>query len=288
MAGGPEAARPGPALRVLTFNLWGLNHWDERRSDVVAWLARVGADVVCLQEVTVGGPHDQLNWLAEQTATTAAFAGGRRAGGVEFGNAVLTRLPILDTDDLELTRCGLDIEPRYALRVSVDGPAGPVAVHTTHLSHLFRHGYVRESQVVQLSEWMADGTPTTFPPVLAGDLNASPESAEVRFLKGLQSLQGRSYHLFDAAEITGLVAPTWSNSNPWAAPELLPDQRIDYLLVGVRAPGGAGRVLGSGLVGDRIIEHVLPAITSASTRISPPRDQAPRPGTPVPVAAGSH
>lgn len=83
------------------------------------------------------------------------------------------------------------------------------------------------------------------PPIVCGDFNARPESTEVRFIKGLHALDQRSFHLFDAFEVANPGQPgyTWSNANPFAAAEQVPDQRIDYIFVGVHAEDGAGRVL---------------------------------------------
>ena len=38
---------------------------------------------------------------------------------------------------------------------------------------------------------------TGLPPVLVGDFNAEPEASEIRFLKGLQSLGGKSNYFAD-------------------------------------------------------------------------------------------
>jgi endonuclease/exonuclease/phosphatase family metal-dependent hydrolase len=43
---------------------------------------------------------------------------------------------------------------------------------------------------------------------------------------------------------------TWDNRNPYAAMNQVPDQRIDYILVGVRASDGTGRIQSARLVCD--------------------------------------
>jgi endonuclease/exonuclease/phosphatase family metal-dependent hydrolase len=238
-------------FRVMTLNLWGDRHWDERRAEVLAWINHENPEVLALQEVVRGGPHDPLGWLTDQTGLFSEFGGGRRGAGAEFGNAVLSRHPIQGSERLELTRCGLDIERRYALRCTLATAAGDWDVYSTHLTHLFHHGFVREAQALQLGRWMAGRLQGELPPVLMGDLNALPDAAEVRYLKGRQSLEGESFHLFDAFEACGAVGSTWDNANPWAAPNMVPDQRIDYVLVGVRGPAGGGRLCSARLVCDR-------------------------------------
>src|SRR6185369_17452684 len=97
------------------------------------------------------------------------------------------------------------------------------------------HGYVRERQAIALAalvrRWAADAT---LPAVVTGDLNAEPDSAEIRYLSGLQSLAGRSTYLQDAWRIAGGGGPghTWDNANRYAALSFEPSRRIDYVLVG--------------------------------------------------------
>ncbi|MGI8435008.1 MAG: endonuclease/exonuclease/phosphatase family protein [Nocardioidaceae bacterium] len=235
---------------VMTLNLWGSNHWLERRAEVLAWISEEQPDVIALQEVERGA-DGQLEWLTAQTGMHHAFAGARRAGGPEFGNALLSRFVIESYDSLELPLLDRDLERRFALRARIATPDGLTNVYSTHLSHLFVDGLVREAQVVALADWIDVHATGVLPTILCGDLNAMPDSAEVRFLKGRQSLGGRSFHLFDALEMCGNEAPTWSNRNHWAALERLPDQLIDYIFVGVRhSDTGAGQVLCANLVCD--------------------------------------
>ena len=101
---------------------------------------------------------------------------------------------------------------------------------------------MRERQAIALAglvrEW-ASGT--DLPPIVTGDLNAEPESAEIRYLCGLQSLAGGSFYLQDAWKLAGDGGPghTWDNANGFAAVSFEPSRRIDYAFVG--APDAAGR-----------------------------------------------
>ncbi len=78
-------------------------------------------------------------------------------------------------------------------------------------------------------------------------------STEVRVLKGLHAIGGRSFHLWDAFELAhpGEFGHTWSNANPFAAADRNPDRRIDYVFVGMRDDDGAGRVLDAKVVCDQ-------------------------------------
>lgn len=53
--------------------------------------------------------------------------------------------------------------------------------------------------------------PRALPTIIAGDLNAGPDAASVRFLTGRQSLSGRSVHYHDAWPVAGDgPGHTWS------------------------------------------------------------------------------
>jgi endonuclease/exonuclease/phosphatase family metal-dependent hydrolase len=115
----------------------------------------------------------------------------------------------------------------------------------------------REQQVVGLAR-LDDRHRTTLPTVIAGDLNATPDAASIRYLSGLQSLDGHSVHYHDAWAVAGQgPGHTWSVDNPRAAAEIAeligqPDhrRRLDYVFVGSahRHPAGRARVLSAELV----------------------------------------
>ena len=57
----------------------------------------------------------------------------------------------------------------------------------------------RELQAVALTRVVArHAPPEGFPPIVAGDFDATPDSASIRFLTGKQSLAGMSVYYADA------------------------------------------------------------------------------------------
>jgi endonuclease/exonuclease/phosphatase family metal-dependent hydrolase len=81
---------------------------------------------------------------------------------------------------------------------------------------------------------------TTLPTIIAGDFNAAPDAASIRYLAGLQSLDGKSVHYHDAWAVAG-DGPgfTWTADNPNAARVIgqivgqpRHGRRIDYIFVG--------------------------------------------------------
>ena len=232
----------------MTLNLWNMNRWTDRRGAIVRWVEEERPDLLALQEVVRTPDSCQATWIAERVGMTAVFGPATEGDGRQFGNAVLSRLPVVETRSRNLTDGGAGGERRGVLSVDVETRRGLVSFSTTHLAHRYDEGFVREAQVVEIADFLS--VPSSgYPVILCGDLNARPDSSEVRFLKGLASLQGRSYHLFDAFEVANPDLPglTWDNRNPFAAMNSTPDLRIDYILVGVRAEDGGGRVLSAGL-----------------------------------------
>jgi endonuclease/exonuclease/phosphatase family metal-dependent hydrolase len=244
-------------LRVMTLNIWNLSGpWRERRREIVAWIDHLDPDLVCLQEV-VEHPdgRNQAAWLVENTGAGYAWAYGPGlvGEGGSLGNAVLSRWPIEGTAVVRLPAGDGPDEGRVLLHARTRR----LDVFCTHLNWLFHHGYIRELQVkaiVDAIEARADPS-SALPPVLAGDFNAEPDAGEIRFLTGLASLDGRSTYFQDAWRVGSGGGPgwTWDNRNPFAAAELEPDRRIDYVFVGWRPDGGAGRVMSARVVCDRAL-----------------------------------
>jgi endonuclease/exonuclease/phosphatase family metal-dependent hydrolase len=272
-------------LRILTLNLWhDEGPWPRRRERVREWITRLDPDVVALQEVLRGASCDQLVELFGGSGFQLDFAAATpfwRDSSIGFGNAVASRFPIRDRDVCVLPGSG-DGERRVALAVTIATPHGPLGLTCTHLNWKLHHGFVRERQVLALAEFARARRPgLELPPIIAGDLNAEPDSAEIRFLTGLQSLEGRSTLFYDAWRLAGDGGPgfTWSNRNPYARAAIEPDRRIDYVLAGYPQPSGIGRIERCRVVCDDEIDGVWPSDhfgVLAEIRTDP-LDEAPRP-----------
>lgn len=175
-------------VRLVTFNIrHGVG--DDGRHDlsrIAALLADADPDVVCLQEVdrhfgSRSEEVDQAELLARAldrelvwaSAIEKARPDGRPAK--RYGNALLTRLPVVDDAAHRLPGGG---EPRAALRADLVIGGGALTVVATHLSS--DSGRSRAAQAQALVELLpAPGRPA----VVAGDLNCaagSPELAPLR------------------------------------------------------------------------------------------------------------
>ncbi len=107
---------------------------------------------------------------------------------------------------------------------------------------------------------MTEMSGVSFPTIVGGDFNAPPDADEIRMLTGRSETAAPGFALLDAWEMAGSGSGhTWARANPWAEPVLLPDRRIDYLLVGRPRRGGAGHVVRCSLAGTEPIKGVVPS-----------------------------
>ncbi len=213
-----------PRLRVLTYNI---HHGEgiDRQLDLerlVRVIVSVAPDVVALQEVEQRtrrtGMVDQPAELARLTKMRVVFGGNIPFEGGEYGNAVLSRYPILRHQN-HLLPCLDDGEQRGVLEVEIAWPnAGvPLRLLATHLDHR-ANDRERVASARRINEILGDrddaGT------VLAGDLNDLPDSATLIEL-----------------------ARRWTRSNVEVEPTIpveRPTRQIDYVLY---APADRWRVI---------------------------------------------
>ena len=239
-------------LSVLTLNLWNdAGPWPERATRIREWIDRLEPDLIGFQEALRADGRDQVAELLEGRGYHVAYAPATRFwregspfSHGEFGNAVASHFPIVESEAIALPDAG-DGEKRSALSVTLGSPLGPISFTSTHLHWKFRHGEVRERQVQAVCDLvLRRRLRAGFPSILVGDFNAEPESAEIRFVTGLQSLGGRSVAFLDAWRTVGTGSGiTWSNQNAYARANLEPDRRIDYVFTGFPLRSGLGQLL---------------------------------------------
>jgi endonuclease/exonuclease/phosphatase family metal-dependent hydrolase len=224
-------------LRVVTLNIWNrLGPWESRRRLIRRGLKTLDADVVGLQEVLRhdADPIDQACDLADGLGYYVAYASAWHIGdGLHFGNAILSRFPIIGADGFRLPVRPGD-EHRGLLFAELDAPCGRVPVFNTHLTWELHLGAVRRQQVLFIADRVAELAPMSgLPPVVMGDFNAEPDSDEIRFLRGLATVEGRSAYFADAFAVAGdgSAGYTFSRRNPFAAAVCEPNRRLDYIFV---------------------------------------------------------
>ncbi len=246
-------------IRVVTLNLWGEQGPLAARWPLVeAGLAALDADVVLLQEVRQlqGRLPNQAAALAQVLGMTHAFAPTVSWGGGEEGLAILSRLPLSEVHHVELPHATKD-ERRVVLGATVDSVDGPVGVFSTHLNYRMGDGQKREDQLVAAEEVVARHPGRV--KVLGGDFNCTSDSDELRWLRGLRSIEGRRVYYQDAYALAhpGEAGVTWSARNAHTAPLdwLEHERRIDFVFVSHRNRDGSGAVLSADVALDAPDAH---------------------------------
>lgn len=175
-----------PRLRVLTYNIHHGEGMDGRidYKRLAAIITRLKPDVVALQEVdrstTRSDGVDQLQRLVSLTGMNGEFGRAIYYADGEYGEGILSRFPIgwAKTHPLPF-RPGQ--EPRVALAALIEPDNGlPSFVFVgTHLCH--QSETTRVDQAQHLNALFAEDR--QYPVILAGDLNARPDSEPITILK---------------------------------------------------------------------------------------------------------
>ncbi len=248
-------------LTVATYNIragigpgepfppaWWRHVSRERLQRLGAVIAALDADIVSLQEVSVfdvdGVLVDEPAMLAHATGMTVRYAAaghfpvvepedGRVSGTALWGNALLTRLPIVSSWAAELPRAADDDlvepadvthplagvryadaptgsrEPRCVLRVTVEATGGPVHALSTHFTHVGADQ--RRAQAAFVAGIATDLGGRL---IVAGDLNATIDSP---------ALEPLASPLDDAFAATGTPPghPARQSCGPWAIDHVL-------------------------------------------------------------------
>jgi len=254
--------------RVATLNIWNRQGpWAQRLPLIRAGLAALDVDAIGLQEVMgFTGMPSQAHEIAEGTGWNVHYAPAWAiGGGLTMGNAILSRHALLDVQSLPLPSPP-GVDTRTVAFARVDCAHGPMPVFVTHLTYQLHHSDARCEQVKVLAEHVAKLAPIDGPPpVLLGDLNADPDSDEMRFLRGLTALGGKSVYFADCWSTTTGAEPgaghgyTYDRRNLYALRSREPSRRIDYAYV--RGPGKhlCGEPLRARLVLDEPVDGVWPS-----------------------------
>jgi endonuclease/exonuclease/phosphatase family metal-dependent hydrolase len=251
-------------LRVVTLNLWGTQPpLEARLALAVRQLQALAPDVICLQEVrpldgrdgrtTAEVIADGLGMAAHYAVAVAWDDGEGALPAGQEGLAIVAR-SIRDARVLPLPE-PRPADARILLSAAIDTAGGPIWVHTAHLHYRLDDGVAREHQVLAIDEAIRGfgRERDSAPQILCGDFNATADSDEIRFLRGLTTLAGRRTHFQDAwLRLHREPGPgdgpergiTWSSENRFTRPmrSFDLDRRIDYVLVTTRKKDGRGTI----------------------------------------------
>lgn len=237
----------GVRIRFMTQNIWAkYGDWPMRRRGLAALFGKVAPDILVLQEAVCTEEIDQLAELGidrlPHRAHQAHYADADMPGAHESGIAIAARWPfdVVAHEDLRLNPD--DVGRSWgALAVRFDfGPTlGQLLVVGSKPSWQLDREATRAAQAVRLARLVRQHR-GRMPSVLLGDFDATPEATSMRFLTGLQPLEGESTHFVDAWRYARPAEPgyTWTTDNPTAVPEIARlvgpgrhERRLDYILL---------------------------------------------------------
>jgi endonuclease/exonuclease/phosphatase family metal-dependent hydrolase len=165
-----------PSVRVVTYNIHTCVGVDRRYDPgrISTVLREIDADIACLQEVDArrrSERHaDQWAYLGAATGCRVVTGTGIRQPRGRFGNAILTRFPVLAARLIDLTVAGC--EPRGAIDADVLIGERVLRVIATHFG---LHAAERRQQANRLMAALVEPVPSNrreaHAVLLMGDLN---------------------------------------------------------------------------------------------------------------------
>jgi endonuclease/exonuclease/phosphatase family metal-dependent hydrolase len=230
--------KPETRVSVLTYNIY---HGEDANGgsnlDAVAGIINsLKPDLVALQEVdnktTRVKGFDLTAELIQRTGMQGIFGRAMDYAGGGYGEAVLCRHRIVDVRNNPLPHTP-NAEPRTALEVHVELPGGERIVFVgTHLDHV-RDQTNRMMQVRRIVELYED---VNLPIILAGDLNAVPDSDPIELLR-------RQWTCADSNDFE----PTFPSAGP--------KRKIDYIMF---KPSRRWKVLTTRVIDEKVTSDHCP------------------------------
>ncbi|APZ94242.1 endonuclease/exonuclease/phosphatase family protein [Fuerstiella marisgermanici] len=228
-------------LRVLSYNIHHAEGVDGKLDvDRIAQvILSANADIVALQEVdqkvTRSKDVDQPAELARLTKMNVAFGANIPLQGGHYGNAVLTRFPIIEHKNHLLPNLG-NGEQRGVLvaELEISKTKQPLVLFATHLDHR-RDERERVASAEAINKLAAAHDHKAM--LLAGDLNAVPDS------KTLSDL-GREWQRTNEQPIPTIPVAT-------------PTRQIDYVLC---RPAQRWKVVETEVLGEAVASDHRPII----------------------------
>ena len=204
-------------MKIATLNTWKQDGpFKERWQFLIAELARLDPDILCLQEVFEPTLFEKIKM---ETPLLCGIAHHNA------GLATLSKLPIVSSEVLKYkTVSQLENETRSVLLATLQIGQETIPIANTHLSWRSEDGPVRLGQTRELIEAMHK---LKQPGLLAGDFNDMPKGDPIKEIKKAGYVD--VYDLCnEAAE--GI---TWDNQNPFIQGHSVKfsDRRIDFLFM---------------------------------------------------------
>lgn len=247
-------------LKIATWNtFWRFENPDLREKAIIHELEKCEPDVICLQEVWEEGGDSLAQRISEHFGMSFAYVGQARDNKVCFGNAILSKFPILSEKSYILPSLEHQVHPRYLLLTTLEFHGGILPVACTHLTWRPFDSCTRQKQVKLIAEKLMDIENKQYMPLLCGDFNAVPTSQEIQMLTGQASSAVEGFSMIDLWEVDqgSEKGFTLTKENPLAKDAFKMNKRVDYIFSQFDASEKAARVLHSKLLGTKPYEGVV-------------------------------
>jgi endonuclease/exonuclease/phosphatase family metal-dependent hydrolase len=191
-------------MRIATYNIHKGRGMDGRTSikRIAEVLSHIDADIIALQEVfSVCDSHlGQVEALASALKLNLAFGCTRHHRGRPYGNAILTRWPILEARDMDISRANR--ERRGCIRVDVKTPRGMLHVFNIHMGTSY---FERRHQVRQFLSSRQIDEELIGPRLLVGDFNEWIKGLTTRMLSDKFESLNLALHVRKRRSYPGLL-----------------------------------------------------------------------------------
>jgi len=203
-------------IRITTYNIHKCRGLDRRVRPhrIIEVLKQTQAHIIALQEVVgMDEPErerNQVRSIAEELGFHFRIGENRRLHGGAYGNAVLSRLPIISEHNHDIT--WRKSEPRGCLQVTLalenSSPNSLLHIYNVHLGTGF---FERRYQAVRLLDILGDRD--TSPRLVLGDFNEWPRGLTSRVL-------GNHFHTAEPQRRLGRA---------WSYPGIFPLAHVDHI-----------------------------------------------------------
>jgi endonuclease/exonuclease/phosphatase family metal-dependent hydrolase len=241
----------------MKFLQWNVMYSEDIRR-VIGLLRDIDADVICLQELTMGYDPAHLD-TGEYVADDLGYQGFWKYGPMvlpdgqetQMGVGIFSRYQLADSRHLVLqpgaVRAGKIVQDeRIYLQARVILPSSSVVVGTTHLPfHPQFHTTPAKSRMIGRILEYADDAGARY--MLSGDMNATPSSRSMREIRQRLRHAGPSL-----GQKTWTTKPFSIGGRQYSGI----DWRLDYVL-----HGGGLRVQGTQIIDTDISDHLPVLVT---------------------------
>ena len=183
-------------MKILTWNICYKDCLDNLPG-IISELCRFDADVACLQEVAHRGDINHIKPLLDLYPYSHFAEADPCIGNNATGSAILSRYPILSTQDIFIQRRvddshNFEDEGRIYTEAVLDINASRLTIGTTHCSYA-RHFSESPKKDIEMNNLLELIKPKKSNYILTGDLNAAPDTKYIRAIESYLKNLGPEY-----------------------------------------------------------------------------------------------